>query len=593
MMRDIQKEGMRLGLGALLLVPGLLVGLVRADSVALERLFADEWAFQLRENPLMATGVGDHQYDDRLPDVTDAAILARHGAELAFLQRLRAIPRDGLSEAERVSYDLFAFDLEARIQRFEFGEYRLPFTNDSGFFSDLILAFEQMPVGSAAARERYLIRLAAVPEYFRQQRLQLEHGLETGFTMPAVVMSGVLGIVKGLAETPLETHPIYRPLLASLAELSAEEQDQVRASGAWVMSEAVIPAYEELARFLESTYLPGGKRTLGAASLPNGEAYYRFLVRYFTTLETTPRAVHELGLSEVARIRGEMEAVLRELAFEGDFAAFLKFLRTDPQFYADTPEELLQAAAWIAKQVDGMLPAYFGNLPRMPYGVAPVPAHLAPNYTTGRYSPGVPGGSRGGYYWVNTYALEKRPLYALPALTLHEAVPGHHLQIALAQELSGLPEFRRHFYPNAFGEGWALYAEKLGREMGVYHTLYEEFGRLTYEMWRAVRLVVDTGIHAFGWSRERAVALLAENTALALRNVESEVDRYISWPGQALSYKMGELTVLRLRTEAEQALGERFELRAFHDAVLANGGVTLEVLEGQVAGYIENHRDGR
>ena len=289
----------------------------------------------------------------------------------------------------------------------------------------------------------------------------------------------------------------------------------------------------------------------------------------------------------MTRIREEMNQIVQSLEFDGDFSAFLRFLRTDPQFYATTPDQLVKEAAWISKRIDGILPAYFGALPRMPYGVAPVPEHLAPNYTTGRYSPGVPGGDRGGYYWVNTYALEKRPLYALPALTLHEAMPGHHLQIALAQELSDLPEFRRHFYPNSFGEGWALYSEKLGKEMGVYQTVYEDFGRLTYEMWRAGRLVVDTGIHFKGWTRDRAIQLFVENSALSVHNIESEVDRYISWPGQALSYKMGELTIVRLRQQAEETLGEAFDLRSFHDAVLKNGGVTMPVLENEIAKYLE------
>ncbi len=291
-----------------------------------------------------------------------------------------------------------------------------------------------------------------------------------------------------------------------------------------------------------------------------------------------------MGLEEVARIRAAMEEVVKEVGFEGSLAEFIEFLRTDPRFYATTPGQLLREAAWIAKQIDGRLPEYFGILPRTPYGVKPVPAALAPNYTTGRYNPGAAGDA--GEYWVNTYALETRPLYALPALTLHEAVPGHHLQIALAREAAGVPAFRREFYPHAFGEGWGLYAERLGEEMGIYQTPYQRFGRLTYDMWRACRLVVDTGMHAFGWSRQRALDYLTEHTALSRHEIRTEVDRYISWPGQALAYKVGELTIVELRRRAEAALGERFDLRAFHDAVLANGGVTLPVLERQVEDYI-------
>ncbi len=316
------------------------------------------------------------------------------------------------------------------------------------------------------------------------------------------------------------------------------------------------------------------------------EAYYDALVRYFTNLEVTPDQVHEIGLGEVARIRSEMETVIRQTGFKGDFAAFLKFLRTDPRFYAHTPDELLKDASYIAKQIDGILPGYFGKLPRLPYSVQPVPAELAPNYTGGRYSPPPIGGNKGGEFWVNTYALEKRPLYVLTALALHEAVPGHHLQGSLARELENVPPFRLDLYPHAFGEGWGLYSEKLGKEMGMYKTPYDEFGRLTYEMWRACRLVVDTGMHAKGWSRDRAMEYLASNTALSLHEVRTETDRYIAWPGQALAYKMGELKILELRAKAHDALGERFDLRAFHDAVLENGGVPLPILEHQIDEYI-------
>jgi uncharacterized protein (DUF885 family) len=311
-------------------------------------------------------------------------------------------------------------------------------------------------------------------------------------------------------------------------------------------------------------------------------------VRYYTSLDdVTADDIHALGLKEVARIRGEMKAVLKDAAFEGDLDAFMEYLRTDEQFYAKTPEQLLARAARIAKDIDGCLPGFFGKLPRQPYSVEPVPDDIAPNYTTGRYVGAPADAKRGGQYWVNTYGLDKRPLYELPALTLHEAVPGHHLQSALALEIDNAPEFRKGFYPHAFGEGWGLYAEKLGVEMGVYATPYEHFGRLSYEMWRACRLVIDTGIHTKGWTREQAIDFLAANTALSLHNVRTEVDRYISWPGQALSYKMGELTIWELRAKAEKELGDRFDIRAFHDALLADGGLPLETLRRRVDGYIE------
>jgi uncharacterized protein (DUF885 family) len=337
---------------------------------------------------------------------------------------------------------------------------------------------------------------------------------------------------------------------------------------------------------MTSEYLPKTRTTTAAADLPRGREYYAHRVRYFTTLDVTPEDVHKVGLAEVARIHTEMVKVVRQSGFEGDFAAFLKFLRTDPRFYARTPEELLKQASFIAKRMDGKLPSLFGHLPRLPYGVEPVPAHLAPKYTGGRYVEAPVGGTRAGTYWVNTYALESRPLYVLEALTLHEAVPGHHLQIALQQELQGVPPFRRASGVGAFVEGWGLYSERLGLEAGFYQDPYSNFGRLTYEMWRACRLVVDTGLHAFGWSRAKAMDFLASNTALSLHEVRTETDRYISWPGQALAYKMGELKIRELRRMAETDLGPRFDVRSFHDAILASGPVPLPVLEEQIRAYV-------
>jgi uncharacterized protein (DUF885 family) len=337
---------------------------------------------------------------------------------------------------------------------------------------------------------------------------------------------------------------------------------------------------------MKREYVPGARATVAASSLPRGREYYAHLVKSYTTLDVTPDEVYETGRREVARIHGEMEEVIRKTGFQGNFAAFLNFLRSDKRFYAKTPDELLDRAAFIAKSMDGKLPSLFGKLPRLPYGVEPVPAHLAPKYTGGRYVPAPVGGTRAGTYWVNTYALDTRPFYTLESLTLHEAVPGHHLQIALQQELTGLPEFRRFASEGAFVEGWALYAERLGLEAGFYKDPYSDFGRLTYEMWRACRLVVDTGLHANGWSRAEALEYLENNTALSLHEVQTETDRYISWPAQALCYKMGELKIRALRREAEEALGERFDVRAFHDAVLENGAVPLSVLEEQVRAWV-------
>jgi uncharacterized protein (DUF885 family) len=414
----------------------------------------------------------------------------------------------------------------------------------------------------------------------------MRKGVADGFVQPRVVMEGRDAPIRA----QLVDQPADSPFLQPFA-VKPESADPVR----WAalaeradkaVADGVIPAYERLLAFMQDEYLPAARSTLGASELPGGARYYQEQIRWYATVDMSARQIHDLGLSEVARIRAEMDHIIAELQFEGDFAAFLAFLRSDPQFYASTPKELLAEASYFAKKVDGRLPQFFGQLPRQPYGVAEVPADIAPFFTAGRYIPAPLDARRGGYYWVNTHALESRPLYALPALTLHEAAPGHHLQGALALEQGEQPAFRRTDYISAFGEGWALYAEKLGVEMDIYETPYEHFGRLTYEMWRACRLVIDTGIHAMGWSRQQAIDYLAGNTALSLHEVTTEVDRYISWPGQALSYKLGEYTIWQLRREAESRLGENFDLRAFHDAILALGSVPLDILQEEVRRWI-------
>jgi uncharacterized protein (DUF885 family) len=409
----------------------------------------------------------------------------------------------------------------------------------------------------------------------------MRQGLRDGFTLPAEILPGISSIVAAEQFAKPEDSPFFAPFANFPTTVPESDRARLAAAGRAAIERAVLPTYAKFRDFFEREYRPGARQTLAAADLPEGRVYYADLVRYFTTLpDATPDRIHETGLAEVARIRAAMESIIREVGFNGSFGEFLTHLRTDPQFYAQTPEQLLREAAWITKEIDSRTPAFFGRLPRTPFTVKPVPAALAPNYTGGRYNPGAFGGA--GEYWVNTYALDKRPLYVLPALTLHEAIPGHHLQGALARELEGVPRFRLNFYPHAFGEGWGLYSEKLGEELGVYHTPYQRFGRLTYEMWRACRLVVDTGMHWKGWSRQQALDYLAANTALSTHEIRTEVDRYIAWPGQALAYKTGEMKIVELRRRAEESLGPRFDIRTFHDALLENGGVTLPVLEGRV-----------
>ena len=559
-------------------------------AAALRTLFAREWQARLAHDPFSATMLGEHVFDDAVPDASPRAQRRWLRFNRELLALLACIPRDALDDEARLNAELFAWMLRDRLANGRFRPWRLPFLSDSGFHTEPLFVIDATPFAGEADYERYIARLKKLPRYIRQHIHNMRTGLREGFSMPRAVLPGALVSFDRLAapERPDES-PFFQPFREMPTTIPARQRRKLIARGRKVIADAVLPAYRLLARFMHEEYLPRARRTLAATALPDGRAYYRQQIRHYTTLDLAPEEIHRIGLAEVRRIRARMEEVKRQAGFSGDLAAFFAFLRRDPRFYARTPRQLLEHAAWIAKRIDGLLPAWFGRLPRMPYGVAPVPAEIAPNYTTGRYWPAIPG-VRGGLFLVNTYALDTRPLYELPALTLHEAVPGHHLQISLARELKSVPAFRRELYISAFGEGWALYAEGLGEEMGIYKTPYELMGRLSYDMWRAARLVVDTGIHALGWSREQAIAFLRANTALSEHNIETEVDRYISWPAQALSYKLGELTIRRLRHEAEEALGNRFDIRAFHDAVLAEGALPLPLLEARIRAWIAERR---
>ena len=558
-------------------------------SQALTQLFEDERAFIWREDPLAATGDGVHEYDDRLPSVTPADYARRSAQDEQFLTRLRAIDRAALTRQEQVSYDLFAFMVGQRAQLARYNEWRLPMNSDSGFYSEILQLHDGMSPRTVRDYENYIARLNDTPRYFREHIANMRQGMREGFTLPADIIGGVRDTIAGWSfETP-ESTPFWAPFAEYPGTVPAAERARLTAAGRAAIVDSVIPAFREFQTFFVNEYAPAARSSIAATRLPNGRAYYADLVRYYTTLpNATPQQIHRTGLAEVRRIRAEMEAIVREVGFQGSFSEFLTFLRTDPQFYPTSAEQLLNRAAWITREIDGHLPEYFGRLPRTPYTVEPVPAAFAPNYTAGRYNPGPFGAA--GTYWVNTYALNTRSLYNLPALTAHEAAPGHHIQGAIARELTDLPRFRLNFYPHAFGEGWGLYSERLAGEMGIYHTPYERFGQLTYEMWRACRLVVDTGMHSMGWSRQRALDYLAANTALSTHEIRTEVDRYIGWPGQALAYKIGELKIVELRQRAQSQLGEDFDIRDYHDAVLANGGVTLPVLEQEIDAYINSVR---
>ncbi|MDH5432391.1 MAG: DUF885 domain-containing protein [Gammaproteobacteria bacterium] len=553
-------------------------------------LFDQDWQFRLEQSPMMATRQGLRNSNHLLEEVSEESFNKRGEKTKAFLKALEEIDFNKLNETDKINYQIFKTQLLWRLSEIEFKSYQMPFLSDSGFHTQIMRLHQQVPLQNEKDYQNYIARLKAVPRYFDQQIKNMRKGLKRGYSMPKVVMNGFSDVIKKAYDEGVSKSPFLQAFNNMPDSISSRSQKQLKKQAEKVIANEVFPAFKELYTFFEEEYIPNTKQSLGAYDFPDGKNYYQAQIKNYTTLDLTAEEIHQIGLKEVARIRKEMEAVIKESGFNGSFADFLDFLRNSPQFYAKSEQDLLKEAAYIAKKMDGKLPKLFTRLPRQPYAVEPVPAAMAPKYTTGRYVSAPLNSDRPGTYWVNTYALDKRPLYALEALTLHEAVPGHHLQGALNQELEDVPNFRRYSYISAFGEGWGLYSEKLGLEVGFYQDPYSNFGRLTYEMWRAGRLVIDTGIHAKGWTREQAIKLLEENSALSTHNIRTEVDRYISWPGQALAYKLGELKILELRAKAEKALGDSFDLRLFHDEILKNGSIPLDVLEQQINNYIKQNR---
>ena len=518
-----------------------------------------------------------------LGDFSEARYARDHAFAVEYLRKLRALDTTGLSFDDQITLELLRFVTDDEVQEYELQGYLNPILADAGFQMNLP---RRIPGSFRNVREaeQYLQLLADIPRYCEEHFALMRRGLQLGISQPSVIIRSFESSYNSqLVEQP-EQSAFFAPFRMKPAGVDSATWQALVARGRRAVAEIVIPQYKAIRQFYEREYIPSTKKSLGVIDYPNGRRYYQQRVSYFTTTSMSYDEVYELGLREVARIEAEMKQVIQEVGFKGSLQDFIQYLRTEPRFYPKTAEELLKEASYIAKQIDGKLPQFFGRLPRLPYTVAPVPADLAPNYTAGRYSPGR--GTRAGEYWVNTYNLPSRSLYNLEALSLHEAVPGHHLQMALSLELENVPAFRRSLYVNAFGEGWALYCEWLGTEMGFFKDPYSRFGKLTYEMWRACRLVVDVGLHARGWTREQAVDYLASHTALSMHEVNTEADRYISWPGQALSYKMGELKIRALRRKAEQALGERFDIRAFHDMLLSKGTVTLAIMEQMVDRFI-------
>tara|TARA_R110002095_G_scaffold99032_3_gene87075 strand:- start:2666 stop:4540 length:1875 start_codon:yes stop_codon:yes gene_type:complete len=561
-------------------------------SAAFAALVSEFEAFELANNPDERGRRGDLEAAGQWGDFSAETLAAQFADEAAFLERLDGIDAAALSQTDQVSHAVLDYILRFRTELAPFGEARIAFNSDSGFFFWPSYAAASARPRTIAEGEAWITRINGIAGFFQQNTDWMRRGLETGFTQPRIITESAASQVEALSDAATLRAILIEPIDNLPTALPAAERARLHDAAAAAIDNSAQPAFAALARFLREEYLPQTRDSLGVSETPEGRAYYQTLVRYHTTLDTSPEEVHQRGLAEVARIRGEMATVIDESGFEGSFAEFLNFLRTDPQFYATTPEELLMHAAWIAKRLDDQMPAYFGHLPRLSYGVRPVPDTMAPTYTTGRYWSGDMERGIAGGYMVNTYDLTQRPLYTLPALTAHEAVPGHHHQGSIAAELENVPDFRRDTYITAFGEGWGLYSETLGRDMGIYTTPYEEFGRLSYEMWRACRLVVDTGVHYMGWTREETEACFLENSALAPHNIRTEVLRYISWPGQALAYKTGELLMRDLRAEAEERLGEDFNIRAFHDVLLADGSMPLSALEAKMRRWINEEEAG-
>ncbi|WP_260928115.1 DUF885 domain-containing protein [Novosphingobium sp. 9] len=520
----------------------------------------------------------------QLPDVGPKAQAEKLARWTDTERQLAAIDPKTLSRANQLNYLVYKQQIGVLLEAQKYREFEKPLTSDTSFWSDLSYTVN----GSFKTEQQYtdyLEMMREIPRYFDQNIANMRAGLKRGFTMPQITLQGRdVGVQQVIDASDPQKNMFFAPFAKMPATIPAEKQAALRAEAAKIIAEQVIPAHVRLRDFLRNEYIPGARKTLAAYDMPDGKAYYRSKIREFVTLDMSPEQIHQIGLDEVAKIHAQMLDVMKETGFKGDLPAFLHFLRTDPQFYPKTPQDLLNRAAWIAKSFDGVASQYFGRLPRSRFAIKPVPDDLAPFYTGGRGGPGI--------YLVNTYNLPSRPYYQMVALTLHESAPGHAFQMPLAAENTDLPQFRRDLYISAYGEGWALYCEHLGIEMGMYKDPYDRFGMLSYQMWRAARLVVDTGIHTQGWTREQAQQYLTENTALSSHEIETEVDRYIAWPGQALSYYMGQLAFEHERARAEKALGEKFNIRAWHDAMLQLGSVPLEVLTARTDEFIADGGKG-
>ncbi len=561
------------------------------DAESLHGLFDAGWERRLREDPLFASYLGDARYDDRLPDLSAAALEKSNAADRKLLADVTAIPAASLSPGDQLNRELFQRMYADAIAGYEWGTQYLPLNHMDGV-QNLDQVTQLLPFATVKDYENWLARLGQFDGFMDRNIELMRTGIAKKIVQPRVIMERVPAqIATQIVDDPTAS-PFYAPFRTMPDSIPAADQARLRAAAVQTIGTTIVPAYRRFDEFFRKEYLPASRETVGIRDLPGGEQWYRERIRWFTTTDLSADQIHDIGLREVARIRGEMQKIVDKVGFEGSLEEFMHYLRTDPRFRYTDPKQLLQHYLAMSKKIDPLLTQYFGRLPRMPYGVRPIPDNTAPDNTTAYYQPPSIDGRRAGYYYVNLYKPEERPIYEIPVLSVHEAVPGHHLQIALAQELGELPMFRRDYELTAFTEGWGLYSESLGEEMGLYADPYDKFGQLTYEMWRAVRLVVDTGMHHKGWTRQQAIDFFKANAAKTELDIVNEIDRYIAWPGQALAYKIGELRIKELRARAEKDLGGKFDIRAFHDVVLGSGAVPLDVLDRNVAQWQQQVAQG-
>lgn len=572
---------------AMTLLLGSLKAIAMEPSDQLRRLLEDEWQYNLHEFPVTATYLGDRRYNDRWTDVSRSAIAKREEHQREVLKRLDAIDSQRLTSAERLNLNLYRRQLVTELEEIPYQWHLVPLNHRDGIQDENSVA-DACSFSELKDYEDWLSRLKSFPEYMDQTIALMRAGVAAGMVQPQIVMQRVPSqIRRQLVEDP-STSLFYKPFKSFPQEVSDEDRARLSREAQAAIREYIVPAYRKFLGFFEREYFPACLKNAGAWQLPRGQEFYAYLARKHTTTSLTPQEIHDLGLSEVKRIRAEMERIKQQVGFQGSLSEFFRHLRTAPEFHYTDANDLLAAYVAFVARVEPLLPRVFKKLPRIPFGIEAIPAHMAPDTTTAYYRPPSADGSRPGTYFVNLYKPETRPKYEIAALSLHEAMPGHHLQIALATDLQDVPEFRKHSHVTSYVEGWALYSESLGEEMGLYDDPYSKFGQLTYEMWRAVRLVVDTGIHSLQWSREQAITYFQDNAPKSELDIINEIDRYIAWPGQALAYKIGELKIKELRQRATTALGPAFDLRDFHDVILRNGAVPLDVLEELVNDWIRS-----